>query len=183
MNNPSHHRSWIPGIGERVAGAALDLAIMLVPAVQLAAATLGFVQVPGELGQITVGSQGSVWGLSSGGQIYHYNPATQAWVPIGGILAQIVAAPDGAVWGLNSAHQVFIFNANTHSWNQVPGAFLTQIAVGSAGVVWGINAQQVFRYNPRTQGFDFIPGALAQIRRSLRWFGVGAQRGRPDLHL
>jgi virginiamycin B lyase len=164
MNNPSHHRSWIPGIGKRVAGAALALAIMLVPAVQLAAATLGFVQVPGELAQITVGGQASVWGLTSGGQIYHYNTATQAWTPIGGILAQIEAAPDGAVWGITAAHQVFTYNAQTQSWNQVPGS-LTQIAVGSAGMVWGINGttQQVFRYNPGTQGFDFIPGALAQI--------------------
>ena len=33
MNNPTQHRSWIPGIRGRVAGAALALAIMLVPAV------------------------------------------------------------------------------------------------------------------------------------------------------
>jgi len=33
MNNPTQHRSWILGIRGRVAGAALALAIMLVPAV------------------------------------------------------------------------------------------------------------------------------------------------------
>jgi N-acetylneuraminic acid mutarotase len=33
MNNPTQHRSWIPGMRGRAAGAALALAIMLVPAV------------------------------------------------------------------------------------------------------------------------------------------------------
>jgi hypothetical protein len=126
--------------------------------------TIGeFTQVPGSLAQISVGSDGSVWGINSAGQIYWSNPQTQHWQHILGQLAQVAVASDGAVWGINSAQQVYRFNAQTQGWDPIPG-LLTRIAVGSAGVVWGINSsQQIFRFDPGTQGWDQIPGSLVQI--------------------
>jgi hypothetical protein len=120
-------------------------------------------QVPGLLFQISVGSDGTVWGLNSAGQAYFFNPQTQTWQQAPGLLTQIAVGASGFVWALNAAGQIYRYDPATQSWDQVPGT-LSQIAVGSDGDVWGINASsQVYHFNAATETWTQIPGALAQI--------------------
>ena len=120
-------------------------------------------QVPGSLSQISVGSDGTVWGLSSAGQPYMFNPQTQTWLQAPGLLTQIAVGSSGVVWGLNAAGQIYRYDPSSQTWDQIPG-ILSQIAVGSDGDVWGINsAGQVFHFNAATQTWVQAPGALAQI--------------------
>jgi sugar lactone lactonase YvrE len=120
-------------------------------------------QVPGMLSQVSVGSDGTVWGLNSAGQAYFFNPQTQSWQQAPGLLTQIVVGASGFVWGLNASGQIYRYDPATQSWDQIPGT-LSQIAVGSDGDVWGINSSaQVYHFNSATETWTQIPGALAQI--------------------
>jgi len=125
--------------------------------------TLPWQQVPGSLSQLSVGSDGTVWGLSSAGQTYMFNSQTQTWQQAPGLLTQIAVASNGVVWGLNAAGQIYRYDPATQGWDQISG-ILSQIAVGSDGDVWGINASsQVYHFNAATQTWVQAPGALAQI--------------------
>ena len=118
---------------------------------------------PGALSQVSVGSDGTVWGINSAGQAYFFNPQTQTWQQAPGLFTQIAVGASGLVWALNAAGQIYRYDPATQSWDQVPGA-LSQIAVGSDGDVWGISSSgQVYHFNPATQNLVQIPGTLAQI--------------------
>jgi hypothetical protein len=118
---------------------------------------------PGALSQVSVGSDGTVWGINSAGQAYMFNPQTQTWQQAPGLFTQIAVGASGFVWALNAAGQIYRYDPATQGWDQIPGA-LSQIAVGSDGDVWGINASsQIYHLNSATHTWTHIPGALAQI--------------------
>lgn len=125
-------------------------------------ATSSFVEVPGTLSQVSVGSDGSVWGTNSVGDIYTFNSQSQTWQNVPGWLSQIAVGSSGFVWGLNPAGDIYRFDPSTHNWDPIPGS-LSQIAVGSDGDVWGLNGGPIFHFNTTTQNWDWIPGILRQI--------------------
>jgi len=120
-------------------------------------------QVPGSLSQISVGSDGTVWGLNSAGQPYMFNSQTQTWQQAPGLLTQVTVASNGVVWGLNAAGQIYRYDPSSQGWDQIPG-ILSQFAVGSDGDLWGMNSSsQTYHFNASTQTWVQIPGALAQL--------------------
>ncbi len=132
--------------------------------VALSGTGAGFTIVPGNLQQISVGADGAVWGLNSGGQIYRWNAAQETWVPIPGGLASISVGNALSVWGLNASSAIYRYDPGAQTWVQVPGS-LAQLAIGSDGDVWGINgAGQAYHYVGGGQVWQPVAGAtLAQI--------------------
>jgi sugar lactone lactonase YvrE len=123
----------------------------------------GWLQMPGAFSQVSVGSDGTVWGINSTGQVYMFNPQTQTWQPAPGLFTQIAVGASGFVWALNAAGQIYRYDPALQGWDQIPGT-LSQIAVGSDGDVWGINSSaQVYHFNSATETWTQIPGALVQI--------------------
>jgi hypothetical protein len=124
-------------------------------------ATASFQPVQGFLSQISVGADGSVWGINSAHQIFTYSSG--GWTQIPGYLSQIAVGSRGAVWGINASQQIYRWDSTHNGWNQIPGA-LVQIAVGADGDVWGINAsQQIFHYDSQSLGWNEVAGSLSQI--------------------
>lgn len=122
-----------------------------------------FSAVPGALTQISVGVDGSVWGINNAQQIFTYNYATESWTNIPGALVQIAVGSSTAVWGLNAQRQIYNWDSVYSNWINIPGS-LRQIAVGSDGDAWGLNAQSsIYHYNPQTGFFNQVPGQLSQI--------------------
>jgi hypothetical protein len=118
---------------------------------------------PGSFSQVSVGSDGTVWGINGAGQVDMFNPQTQTWQQAPGLFSQIAVGASGFVWALNAAGQIYRYDPTLQSWDQIPGA-LSQIAVGSDGDVWGIGSSaQVYHFNSATQNLVQIPGTLAQI--------------------
>ncbi len=135
--------------------------------------------VAGALHKISVGADGTVWGINSGGGIYNYNAQTSAWVGVPGSLAQISVGASAFVWGLNSAGQIYRWNAGLQSWDSIQGN-LAQISVGADGEVWGLNAQHsIYRFNTAAQSWQQIPGQLQQIAVGFDGavWGVNSQQG------
>lgn len=105
---------------------------------------------------VTVISEGQIWGINAGQQIYNWNGTS--WTNIPGALVTI-AVNGGQVWGINKSQQIYKWNGT--SWTNIPGA-LVSIAVGSDGQVWGINAsQEIYQWNGTA--WNHIAGALVTI--------------------
>jgi hypothetical protein len=119
--------------------------------------------VAGSLTQISVGADGTAWGVDANDNVFVYNSQTQRWQQVSGSLSQIAVGASGAVWGLNSVGAIDQYNSSTHTWNLVPGN-LSQIQVGGDGDVWGLNRYgQIYRFDSTTRGWDEIPGSLTHI--------------------
>jgi Tectonin domain len=122
-----------------------------------------FTLVPGSLQQVSVGGDGTVWGINAAGLIFQYNSASQSWVQVPGFLTQIAVGSNGSVWGLNPAGLIYRWDVNRQNWTPVSGT-LAQITVGSDGDVWGLNsADLIYHWSPSGQNWVQIPGTLKQI--------------------
>ncbi len=120
-----------------------------------------FTIVPGALQEISVGADGSVWGLNSSQQIFTYS--SSGWTNIPGTLSQIAVASSTAVWGLNEQGQIYHWDSAHSDWINVPGT-LAQIVVAADGDVWGLNAQSnIYHYNAQIGSFVQVPGQLAHL--------------------
>lgn len=113
--------------------------------------------------QISVGSDGTAWGITSSGLIYWLNATQQGAQSVPGNLMQIAVAANGNVWGLNDAGSIYRLDASNGTWQLMPGN-LAQIAIGADGDVWGINSGGlIYHFDTATQNWDSIPGYLVQI--------------------
>ena len=120
-----------------------------------------FEQVPGELTQLSVGSDGTVWGVNSAQQIYTFDYSNGGWTHIPGELTQISVGSNSAVWGINAMGHIYQWTGTT--WEKAPGS-LAQIAVGADGDVWGLNgASEIYHYEPSGQTWAQISGTLSRI--------------------
>src|ERR1700761_1664746 len=108
---------------------------------------------------VSVASDGTVWGINSGDEIYHYSGSGWNWIQ--GTLAQIAVGSRSSVWGLNGQGEIYRWDSDAESWSWISGT-LAQISVGQNGAVWGINSGgQIYRFNG--SGWDWIPGTLSQL--------------------
>ena len=115
------------------------------------------------LQQISVGGDGTLWGVSSSGQIFIYDERTENWVEISGSLTHVAVGSNGAVWGLNAAGSVYRWSTAAQSWDSIAGN-LAQLAVGADGDVWGLNSgNEIYHFEAGTQSWSWIPGELEQI--------------------
>lgn len=131
--------------------------------------------VPGALKQVSVGADGTVWGVNAQQQIYSYH-SDPGWTNIPGALTQIAVGSGTAIWGINAQQQIYRWDPVHSAWLNVPGS-LTQIAVGADGDVWGINSQSgIYHYNAQTGSFSEVPGTLSQIvvRSASEVYGLNA---------
>src|SRR5579875_3716270 len=122
-----------------------------------------FQLVGGELTQVSIGADGTIFGINQGEQTYTYNLATSTWTNVPGSLTSISVGNATNVWGLNYAHQIYRYNSSNNSWTNVPGE-LNQISVGADGDVWGLNYQNnIYHYNASAQSWTQIGGQLTFI--------------------
>lgn len=116
-----------------------------------------WVPVAGALKQVSVASDGTVWGVNAADKIYHFGAGV--WDPIAGSLKQISVGSSSIVWGVNADDQIYRRAAG--AWQQVPGR-LKQVSAAADGTVWGVNAaDEVFRRDGSS--WTRMPGALKQI--------------------
>jgi hypothetical protein len=120
-------------------------------------------EVSASLSQVSVGADGTAWGIDSSGNIFAYNAETQNWQQVPGSLAEISVGASGDIWGINSFGSIYRYDSSSQGWIYVPGA-LAHISVGADGDVWGLNsAGSIYRFDSASQGWDQIPGSLARI--------------------
>lgn len=120
-------------------------------------------QMPDGAQQLSVGADGTVWGLNVNGDAYSYDSQDNNWTSGSQILSQVAVGSGGAIWGLNSVGDIYRFDSASKTWSSVPGN-LSQIAVGSDGAAWGLNSVgYIYTFNAQTQSFNQIAGVLSQI--------------------
>jgi Tectonin domain/FG-GAP repeat len=120
--------------------------------------------------QISVGVDGSVWGLAYNGayqdsQVEYFNSATQSFEAVSGAppLIEISVGAGADVWGVNTAGSIYQYDSATGNWNLIPGE-LNFVKVGGDGSVWGINIWGgTYNYDFSTDSWINIPGELATL--------------------
>jgi hypothetical protein len=114
-------------------------------------------QISGGLKYVSVGADGTTWGVNANDQIFRRDGSS--WTLVSGALKQISVGNSMNVWGVNAADNIFQWNGG--GWTQVAGA-LKHVSVGNDGTVWGVNASDnIFRRDGSS--WTQIPGALKQI--------------------
>jgi len=154
------------------------------------AQTGSFQQVSGSLSQISVGADGTVWGLDSSQNIFTWDSGASQFVQVPGQLVQIAVGNVNAVWGLNAQGLIFRWNSAKQTWTYIPG-YLNQIAVGADGDVWGLSANTsgqcstnatadisdgctfVWHYNQQAQTWQYVDTSKITIYLGVTQLAVG----------
>lgn len=99
----------------------------------------------GELKQISVGADGSVWGVQDDGRIL--KKEIDGWAFVEGELDRISVGSAEHIWGVDETGA--IFKRDEDHWAQIEGE-LKQISVGSADQIWGVNETgSIFKWDKR----------------------------------
>jgi hypothetical protein len=112
------------------------------------------------LKHVSVGADGTVWGVNASDEIFQYVGGQRRWQKIDGKLKQISVGSASQVWGVNASNQVF--QRVNNAWqNRVGG--LTHVSVGADGTVWGVYPNnEIYRHKGNNK-WDKIDGKLKQI--------------------
>ncbi|MCK6211640.1 hypothetical protein KZX45_13910 [Georgenia sp. EYE_87] len=113
--------------------------------------------VAGALKHVSVGADGTVWGVNASDKIYRRDG--NAWTQVSGALKQISVGNAANVWGVNKDDKIYRRTGDT--WTRVPGA-LKHVSVAADGTVWGVNASDNI-YRRDGNAWTQVPGALRQI--------------------
>ncbi len=103
-----------------------------------------WVKVRGSLKNLSVGSDGTVWGVNEGNEIWQGDGIS--WTKIDGGLSQISVGSAAHIWGVNEGGEVWYRAGN--QWIKTTSGLLRQVDVGCDGTVWGVNSSdQVWRWD------------------------------------
>ncbi|MBF0235251.1 MAG: right-handed parallel beta-helix repeat-containing protein [Desulfamplus sp.] len=115
----------------------------------------------GELKQVSVGADGSVWGVKEDSQILRRDVSSDSWVVVDGELNQISVGSAEQIWGVHETGMVFKWE--TDHWIQINGE-LKQVSVGADGSVWGVKEDsQILRRDVSSDSWVVVDGELNQI--------------------
>ena len=119
---------------------------------------LGFEQVYGMLlEEVSVASDGTVYGTSKGDKIYRYDSGS--WTYIGGRLEQIDVGSANLIYGVNDRDYIYRYHGG--GWTKIYGK-LKHISVAADGTVWGIDKYGGI-YRRDGTSWTRVHGQLAQI--------------------
>lgn len=133
---------------------------------------LAWQQVPGGLKHVSVGADGTVWGVNANDDIWR-GTGNFGWEQMPGKLKQISVGSATDVWGVNSNDDIYRWQGS--GWHQVPGK-LKHVSVARDGTVWGVNGNDDIWRWLGGGSWEQIGGKLKQISvgsRTLVW-GVNA---------
>lgn len=85
--------------------------------------------VGGQVQKIVVGSATRIWGVTSTGAVFRFNPANDTWDQLPGVMNQVTMAADGEVWGVTNGDELMRWDGA--AWASM-GRFFKQVSVGTA---------------------------------------------------
>ncbi|MBL9041547.1 MAG: hypothetical protein JNM83_08090 [Myxococcales bacterium] len=116
-----------------------------------------FAPIQGSLKHVSVGADGTVWGVNASDQIFRRSGDT--WEHIPGALKQVSVGSVSQVFGVNSSDMIYRWLGG--GWEQIPGS-LKHVSVGADGTVWGVNSSDMI-YRWLGGGWEQIPGSLKYV--------------------
>lgn len=127
------------------------------PAADRRAVKLNWKRIDGQLKQISVGSDGTVWGVNSSNRVFKRGRG--GWKQLRGRIKQLDVGSRKHIWGVGTDDRVYRWNGR--SWKEKSGR-LMQVSVGADATVWGVNSSHnVYRWNGRS--WAKVRGGLKQI--------------------
>lgn len=104
------------------------------------------------LSQVSASLDGSVYGITSAGTFWGYDPVTQTFLSRAGSGLASIGVGNGpglpTIWGVNTAHQVYTYSTWTNSWTLKTGTLTKVFVSPDGGGIWGIGtANDLKRWN------------------------------------
>lgn len=121
--------------------------------------TLLWQSISGKAKNISVSSDGTVWGVDPDNKIIQWNG--NSWTTLTGLeLKQIAVGQANDIWGISPQNQVIRWDGK--GWTLIGGLNLQHIAAGADGSVWGLDPEnKIYRFTNNT--WSLIDGQLQQI--------------------
>lgn len=116
-----------------------------------------WVQVPSGPTQLSVGTDGTVWGVNTSGTIFHFNGS--GWETIYGRLDQISVASASRVCGVNDIGNVYSWHGS--GWDQLPGT-MRSVSIGPDGTIFSIRPDNGVCQR-RGSSWEYVPVNLSQL--------------------
>lgn len=116
-----------------------------------------WVQVPSGPTKISVGTDGTVWGVNTSRTIFHFTGS--GWETIYGALDQISVASASRVCGVNDIGNVYSWHGS--GWDQLPGT-MRSVSIGSDGTVFSIHPHDGVCQR-RGGSWEHVPVNLSQL--------------------
>jgi hypothetical protein len=118
-------------------------------------------QLPGKASWASIGSDGAIWAVNRGQQIFRYMGGGN-WETVPGSAVQVSVGDAGNVWAVNAGGQAFKWQGGGN-WDNVPGPAFSRVAVSGGGArVVAVGAdQRVFGLAERE--WVPLPGALVNV--------------------
>jgi len=129
----------------------------------------GWTQLSGLLSNISVGADGSVWGVNSQGSIYKWSPTIADWVGSTGNAGgpgRIAVDPTGRPWVVRNTGEIYRKgdgDPSTDNWQLMPGP-ATGIAIGGDGSIWISNAAgAVYKWDGSSNWIQTTAAGVSRI--------------------
>lgn len=111
--------------------------------------------------RLAIGSDGSVFGLLSGGNIVRWSNQRESFQPFPGSLSRIAVDPEGNPWGVSSLGRVFRHTGQ--KWQQIVNVTAMDIAIGFDGTVIIVDRLgNLARFDNGSNTFRAIQGRAAK---------------------
>ncbi|MCF6198623.1 MAG: hypothetical protein L3J67_04370 [Hyphomicrobiaceae bacterium] len=125
--------------------------------VEPGAIALDWRRIDGALKHVSVGADGTVWGVQKQGKVWARRG--NKWRAVRGRVKQLDVGTAREIWSVGNNDRVYRWDGR--KWRTIKGR-LKQISVGANGTVWGVNARnRVYKYNG--SGWTNIRGRLKQV--------------------
>jgi hypothetical protein len=140
--------------------------------------------IPGELAQISVAADNTIWGVGMNGSIYRHTgdmSIGNGWAHVPGELQQVSVGSNSQVWGVTQGQTIYRYTGIGNGWEEIPGQ-LCSVDVPPDGDVWGVGLKKdcLYRYDsdgdpatawtqfPRNMGSNYFgPRDFIQVTKTV----------------
>ncbi|MEL6984393.1 MAG: tectonin domain-containing protein, partial [Actinomycetota bacterium] len=134
-------------------------------------------RIPGSLKHVSIGTDGSLWGIDSSEAIFRQATNGSTWQQVAGSLKQVDARTFDEAAGVNRNNQIYRFVNNR--WVRLSGA-LKHVSIGTDGALWGTNTNNnVYRRTANANSWQQMQAPVSNDGTSIDLHPAGPTANDP----
>jgi hypothetical protein len=117
-------------------------------------------KLPGAATWASIGVDGAIWVVNSGGSIYSWDEGSSNWQARPGAAVQISVGSRQQIYVATSGHDIFRWTGS--DWTRVDGVHLKRVAVSADGALAGVTPSDDIMWFDGSR-WQTIPGKLCDV--------------------
>jgi virginiamycin B lyase len=113
--------------------------------------------------QVSVSSDGTLWGIDANGKTWNFNQLAQTWTQMSSTpkMSDISVGSMSNVWALDASGKPYQYNFSNSTSTSKNGS-LKQISIAADGTIWGVDvSQKVWEWGG--SAWNSMPGTLVEV--------------------